>query len=317
MKGEDFRDNYEFDIKEDKLGEGSYGIVYRATNIHTKEKRAIKIIDIKKYISDFQTEKLKPPTENEIQNYIDLILKEIKIMQVMEGENHENINTVKFYEYYYMKNVELAIVMELCDENLALMIANNRQNFNFEVIKDILNQLNNSFRIMHKNKIAHRDLKPQNILVKYEKTNKNKKNKYIIKLSDYGEAKRLTMTKNVFKTKVGTFQFMSPEVMDDETFGLKCDLWSLGVIIYLIYFKQFPYSAKTEYQLHNQIKNYGQRYFIKSKNEDFDDLISKLLVKDHENRLSWEQYFDHPFVKENEILITLNISEKEINKNKE
>ena len=315
MKGEDFRDNYEFDIKEDKLGEGSYGIVYRATNIHTKEKRAIKIIDIKKYISDFQTEKLKPPTENEIQNYIDLILKEIKIMQVMEGENHENINTVKFYEYYYMKNVELAIVMELCDENLALMIANNRQNFNFEVIKDILNQLNNSFRIMHKNKIAHRDLKPQNILVKYEKTNKNKKNKYIIKLSDYGEAKRLTMTKNVFKTKVGTFQFMSPEVMDDETFGLKCDLWSLGVIIYLIYFKQFPYSAKTEYQLHNQIKNYGQRYFIKSKNEDFDDLISKLLVKDHENRLSWEQYFDHPFVKENEILITLNISEKEINKN--
>ena len=48
----------------------------------------------------------------------------------MEGENHENINTVKFYEYYYMKNVELAIVMELCDENLALMIANNRQNFN-------------------------------------------------------------------------------------------------------------------------------------------------------------------------------------------
>ena len=106
---------------------------------------------------------------------------------------------------------------------------------------------------MHKNKIAHRDLKPQNILVKYEKTNKNKKNNYIIKLSDYGEAKRLTMTKNVFKTKVGTFQFMSPEVMDDETFGLKCDLWSLGVIIYLIYFKQFPYSANTEFKLHNQI----------------------------------------------------------------
>ena len=115
----------------------------------------------------------------------------------MEGENHQNKNTVKLYEYYYIKNTEIAIVMELCDENLAIMIGQRQKKpkFDFDEIKNILHQLNNSFRIFHKYKIAHRDLKPLNILVKYE--NKNDRNNYTIKLCDYGEAKRLTMTKNL------------------------------------------------------------------------------------------------------------------------
>ena len=112
----------------------------------------------------------------------------------MEGINQENQNTVKLYECYD-HNEEIAIVMELCDENLNTMIINKNQIFTISEIIEILNQLNNSFKIMYENKMAHRDLKPENILVKYK--NENDKNNYIIKLSDYGEAKKLSMSKKV------------------------------------------------------------------------------------------------------------------------
>jgi surface protein len=230
----------------------------------------------------------------------------------MEGNKQENENTVKLYEYYNY-NEEIAIVMEYCDENLTNMIINKKRIFNFSEIKEILNQLNNSFKIMYENKLAHRDLKPENILVKYK--NENDKNDFIIKLSDYGEAKKLTMTRSAFSTKIGTPNYMAPEILLEETYDLKCDLWSLGVLIYILYFRELPYPmAKTDIALINHINKYGQKYFKKSKNEDFDDLINKLLIKDPNERISWEEYFKHPFLAQNQILISIKINEEDINK---
>ena len=204
--------------------------------------------------------------------------------------------------------------MELCDENLGTMIVNKNQIFTFCEIKEILNQLNNSFKIMYENKMAHRDLKPENILVKYK--NENDKNNYIIKLSGYGEAKKLSTSKKVFSTKyIGTPSYMAPEILMEQDFDLKCDLWSLGVIIYILYFREHPYpTAESDFALINQINNYGQKYFKKSKIEDFDNLISKLLIKDPEKRISWEEYFKHTFLTLNQILITLKINKEDVDK---
>ena len=311
MKGENFRINYEFNLEKDEIDEGGFGKVFKAIHKETKEKRAIKLINVKKLIKKIKSH-LK---EEEINDFMNLLLKEINIMIEMEGKNHENENTVKIHEYYYQKDIEIAIVMELCDENLETMISNKldkKEKFTFDEIKNILQQLNNSFKIMEKNKIAHRDLKPENILIKYK--NDQDKNNFIIKLCDYGGAKRLTITKNLFKTTVGTLPFMAPEIMEGQPFDLKCDLWSLGVIIYYLYFQEYPYpAAETEYTLINHIKNYGQKFFAKSKNEEFDDLIHRLLIKDPQERISWEEYFNHPFLKE-KILITLKIYAKDINK---
>ena len=91
---------------------------------------------------------------------------------------------------------------------------------------------------MHENKIAHRDLKPENILIKYK--NENDKNNFIIKLSDYGVAQWLTMTRSVFSSKVGTQSYMAPEILMEDPYNFKCDLWSLGVIIYILYFREHP-----------------------------------------------------------------------------
>ena len=207
MKDEDFRSKYEYN---EEIWEGSFGVIYRAIKKDTKEKRAIKLIDIRKYKREYQMMNHKLPSDEEIQNYIGSFKKELKILELMEGKNHENKNTVKLYECYN-HNEEIAIVMELCDENLATMIANKNQNFSFSEIKEILNQLNNSFKIMYENKLAHRDLKLQNILIKYK--DGNDKNNFIVKLSDYGEAKRLTMTRNAFISNVGTSSYMAPEIL--------------------------------------------------------------------------------------------------------
>ena len=201
--------------------------------------------------------------------------------------------------------------MELCNENLAKMLTN--KIFTMTEIKEILNQLNNSFKIMIKNKIAHRDLKPQNILVKYK--NENDKNDFIIKLSDYGEANRLTMTRKAFSSFHGTLSFMAPEILNEEPYDLKCDLWSLGLILYILYFRKHPFSMLLAGEaLKNLFKTDFQKYLKKSKNEDFNKLIRKLLVKDPKERISWEEYFTHSFLTQNQILMTIKINKEHINK---
>jgi serine/threonine protein kinase len=202
--------------------------------------------------------------------------------------------------------------MELCDENLYSMIIRKNNNFTFTEIKDILNQLNNSFKIMHENKIAHRDLKPENILVKYKK--ENNKNDFIVKLAGYEEAKEFKefkeFTNDPIKREVfRTLSYMAPEILMEDYHDLKCDLWNLGVILYNLYFREYPYpNAKSKFALINHINNYGQKYFRKSEDKDFDDLISRLLIKNPEERISWEEYFNHPFLPKKQNLMTLIIN---------
>ena len=95
---------------------------------------------------------------------------------------------------------------------------------------------------MKENKIIHRDLKLENILIKYEDNNK-----YIIKIADYGSSKRLnSLSKNYCNSKVGTLIYMAPEILKGEKHNYKCDLWSIGVIIYRLKFIKSPFNGQTE-----------------------------------------------------------------------
>ena len=78
MKDEDLRTKYEYNPEQDKIGEGAYGTVYRAIKKDTKEKRVIKLIDIKKYKTSYQDAYFKSPSDEEIQNFREYIIKEIE-----------------------------------------------------------------------------------------------------------------------------------------------------------------------------------------------------------------------------------------------
>ena len=182
--------------------------------------------------------------------------------------------------------------MELCDCNLEKRLNETPYGCGVDEIKMILIQLNNTFRMMLAKNIIHRDIKLQNILIKYV-SGQN----YIVKLSDYGVSKQLATISQKNKTYIGTDMTMAPEIIKEEDYDNKCDLWSLGVIIYQLCFKQYPYDAKNKYGILNQINELKQNHFKKTNNQHLDDLISRLLNPDGEKRISWDQYFDHPFFK--------------------
>ena len=208
--------------------------------------------------------------------------------------SENNINSVKCYEY--IKNEDyFIIIMELCDINLDKLLMEKikkKLKFNIDEILEIMKDLNNTFKIMKEKNIIHRDLKLENILIKYEK------NKKIIKITDYGCSKRLiSLSRNCNTNGIGTVIYMAPEILEGKEYNYKCDLWSIGIIIYKLYFGKSPFPAISENDLINNINDYdkGKRKINKTGNKNLDDLIKKLLEKDPLKRLSWDEYFNHPF----------------------
>ena len=279
-KYEDFYKN----IKE--IGSGPFSTVYKAKAKDKEEFVAIKVTNKERIKTALRNEYSKQDIRQEYYQITNLE-NEVKYMKIC-GENNEN--SVEYYKHFETEN-EFVIVMELCDGNLMDLIKLKNE-FTLNDIYELLCQLNNTFKIMKEKRIAHRDLKLTNILVKFEN---EEKTKFIYKITDYGISKEFLSLSQRFTSKVGTVNFMAPEVLNGEKYDIECDLWSLGVIIYILYFKNYPYMAMNEFGLIKQINTLGQKTFKNSENKDFDNLIRGLLTSDPEKRLTWEQYFNHPF----------------------
>ena len=280
------------------IGKRAFGEVYIVENKNTKEKRAIKIFhleDIKEKLKQqFFTDEITDEIKDELKKYISSIMNEIENMKICE-----NKYSVKFYESFENENI-LAVVMELCDNNLSNILRKKKGGFNIKEIYEIMYQLNKTFKIMRENRIVHRDIKLDNILIKYEKNNILN---FICKLTDYGISKKMNDF-TICKTYVGTAITMAPEILKNEglnkEYDEKCDLWSIGVIIYQLYFKRSPY-GNNESLILNLINNQG--ILKKTGYYKLDDLITKLLIEDPIKRLNWDEYFNHSFFKD-EIIIT-------------
>jgi len=202
----------------------------------------------------------KDEIEEKLKPYINGFIKEFEIMKKCCINNN---NSVKCYEYFY-NDINFAIIMELCDKNLSQLLLEKKRKdnryFNSEEILEIMKQLNNTFRIMIENKIIHRDLKLENILIKKG----NGQN--IIKLTDYGESKRMISLSNYRNTPgIGTIDYMAPEILKGEEYNYKADLWSIGIIIYRLYFGKFPFPGLEKQALIKNIDKNGNKLIEKQK----------------------------------------------------
>ena len=122
--------------------------------------------------------------------YVNSLNREIDNMKKCKCEN-----TVGLYDFYE-DDENFVMIMELCDTSLSNNFKARKKAYTTNEIYEIFSDLNNTFKIMHKNKIAHRDLKLENILIKY--TNKEK-TKFISKLCDFGFSKEIAeISKNTF-----------------------------------------------------------------------------------------------------------------------
>ena len=187
------------------IDSGEYGYVYKGREKSTKELRAIKVISLEKIqenlLSQYETNEI----EKQLKLCINGFIEEYNNMKICSNNNN---NSVKCYEYFNNKD-NFVIIMELCDQNLSQLlkqrVKNEKKGFNPEEIYEIMNQLNNTFKKMKENNIIHRDLKLENILIKYD--HKEHK-KYTIKLSDYGCSKRLISLSRYCNTYIGTLVYM-------------------------------------------------------------------------------------------------------------
>ena len=258
---------------EKKIGSGSFGDVFSGIYKLTGEKIAIKRLNKKKLY--------------QYGNYlINAFWKEIDCMKKCECKN--SVRLIKNFETQNNFN----IIMELCDSDLLIFLNKKRTGFTEDEVRDIFNQLNNVFKIMHKHNIVHRDLKLGNIMIKYID---DAKTKFIPKLSDYGFSKDLN--NNVTGTHLGTPATMAPEIMMDVAYNEKSDLWSIGIMMYQLHYKEIPYSGINEQEILRKIKYNVPR---KQPNDpQFRDLLNRLLVMDPKKRISWDDYFNHPFFNNN------------------
>lgn len=107
----------------------------------------------------------------------------------------------------------------------------------------IFRQLLEAFKELNKNNIMHRDLKPDNIFFSEGK----------VKLGDFGFCKMLEM--NMAQTMLGSPIYMAPEILKEEIYTLKADIWSLGVVLFEMLFGYCPFESSSISQLINVIKD--------------------------------------------------------------
>ena len=274
--------NYYVD-KNNLLGQGSYGDVYKCINVKDKNQNLV----------------MKRIKLNRIN--IDLpeiyIYQEINIMKMLNCEH-----SVKFYESGKTENF-YNIVMEYCNGKTLDNLLKEKKRFTVNEIKDILIQLNEVFKIMNNKHIMHRDLKPENIFINYP--NLENKSIYQVKLGDFGFSKQLNKSLEA-ATAIGSQLYASPEILKNIITGQripynsKSDLWSLGVIIYELYFGEFPFypTEDSEKSLYNNIIIHKKP--LKRIQEDaiLQDLLDKIFEVDAQKRISWNDYFKHRFFDE-------------------
>ena len=259
------------DYKLEKLiGAGTFGEIYEGTDVHTGQKVAIKRI------------KKKLLYENG-SFLLNAYKKEVEIMKKCECEN-----SIKFICDFDSDN-NLNIIMELCDKDLLVYLYERKTAFTIDEIRETFLQLNNAFRKMRYNNILHRDLKLGNVLIKF--TDESKMH-FIPKLADYGFSKELSIY-NTRTTHLGTPATMAPEIMMNLPYDEKSDLWSVGVMMYQLYYKEIPYDGMTEMEILNKIR--ANTPYKQPEDKYFRDLLNKIFVVNPQNRISWNEYFNHPF----------------------
>ena len=200
--------------------------------------------------------------------------------------DHPNI--VKTYSYFIEYKTKY-LVMEYCgDQDLFDYMISIIPCINIKC-KNIIKQILEGVNYLHNFGITHRDIKPENIVVSYDK---NKK--LIIKIIDFD----YSSSKKELSQKCGTIYYVAPEILNSSYgyYNYKCDIWSIGIIVYLFYFGKFPFSETTTRETINSILNMDLNLSIKIKDTISLNFISGLLDKNVKTRFDSKTALKHKWL---------------------
>jgi len=285
------------------LGQGAYASVQTCVNIYTEVEYAVKIIE-------------KVPTHSRAR-----VFKEIDLFHHCQG--HPNI--IQLIEYFE-ENDRFYLIFEKVSGGQLLDHIQTRKFFSEQEAASIIRDVSSALEFLHAKGIAHRDLKPENVLCVYRDALTP------VKLCDFDLGSGIKFhsgggsdTTPLLLTPVGSAEFMAPEIVeafiedteDDFKYDKRCDLWSLGVMMYILLSGYPPFSGACGRQcawsqggqcdhcqldLFTNIQDGNFEFHSKEWNNispQAKDLIKRLLVKDAKKRLSASDVLRHEWLRNN------------------
>ena len=251
-----------------KIGEGMFGKVKLGIHLLTKEKVAIKIFD-----------KGKIKNEKEAA-YIE---REISILKKL---NH--YNTIKLYNIIQSENF-IFLIQEYVPNGELLNFLENSENINLteSQICKIYQQIISGIEYLHEVGIAHRDLKLENILLNYKND---------IKIIDFGLSNKYNKdSEELLQSSCGSPCYAAPEMITGSKYhGVDTDIWSSGIILYLMLCKSFPFNDKNNNKLYQKILN-GKFNLPNYLSNEAKDLLIKLLKVNPIERIKLNEIKKHPW----------------------
>eukprot|EP00253_Pinus_taeda_P035211 PITA_35211 len=273
---EAFLQNYRLQLHEKVIGRGRFGVIRKCLNKRSGQQVACKTIT-----------KADPQDSNDRE----CLNNEIRIMQHLSGHP-----TVVSLHDVYEDDEYLHLVMEMCSggDLFDRISRNNIVPFSEEEAATILQKLMEAISYCHSMGIAHRDIKPDNILLV---DNSNFLDQ--IKLADFGQASFFSPGQGSMQGIVGTPYYVAPEVLGGKDYGEKVDVWSAGVILYIMLSGVAPFPGETAQDIFEAVL-YGRLRFPTDRwlsiSQSAKDLIRRMLSRDITKRVSADQVLDHPWV---------------------
>jgi calcium-dependent protein kinase len=247
------------------LGRGAYGEVRKAIHLKTGEHRAIKMLLLQEVNSQSKRK----------------LINEVNIMKCLD---HPHI--VKIYEFFDHSSA-LYIVMEYLEgEPLFDYLIRHSPTITEKMVAEIMHQILSAIYFMHLNGIVHRDIKSENIIF-------NGKNITVI---DFGTSKIMTSESRLREAK-GTAFYMAPEVIKG-SYNEKCDIWSCGIVFYILLTGRPPFQVANKTNVFNQILNLDFELplnKITGVSKEALNLLHSMLEEKPENRVRAEDALSHPF----------------------